>query len=65
MVPSALPDVSFSQNADQVLQALRDRLRLDLSDTDAIAYMERLIENSIASKMWLAVDAIHRLGKRF
>ena len=65
MVPSALPDVSVIQNADQVLYALRDRLRLDLSDNKAIAYMEGLIESSISSKMWLAVDAIHRLGKRF
>lgn len=65
MVPSSLPDVSVNQNADLVLSALRDRLRLDLSDNKAIAFMEGLIESSISSKMWLAVDAIHRLGKRF
>ena len=65
MVPSALPDVSVNQNADLVVSAVRDRLHLDLSDDKAIAYIEGLIENSIASKMWLAVDVIHRLGKRF
>jgi len=65
MVPSALPDLSVSQNPDDVLLSVRERLRLDLSDEKAIGYMEELIEKSITSRMWIAVDAIHSLGKRF
>lgn len=65
MVPSALPDVSVNRNAQEVLLAMRDRLRLDLSDDQAISFMEQLIEGSIASKIWVAVDAIHSLGKHF
>lgn len=65
MSPSALPDLSIHQNAEDVVLAVRDRLRLDLSDGQAIDYMEELIEQSITSKMWIAVDAIHSLGKRF
>jgi hypothetical protein len=40
-------------------------LRLELSEDEAIGFMEKLIEESSSSKMWLAVDAMHTLGKRF
>ena len=65
MAPSALPDVSVNQNPDQALQGVQERLHLDLSDEKAISYMEQLIEDSICSKMWIAVDAIHSIAKRF
>lgn len=65
MAPSALPDVSVNRDGQDVLLALRDRLHLELSDVQAISFMEHLIETSIASKIWVAVDAIHSLGKRF
>jgi len=47
------------------LFGIRERLRLDLSDDDAISFMESLVEESCVSKMWIAVDAIHSIGKRF
>jgi phosphatidylinositol 3-kinase len=65
MAPSAIPDVSVNQTPDQALEGLRERLRLDLSDKQAITFMEQLIEDSVCSKMWIAVDAIHSIGKRF
>lgn len=65
MVPSALPDISINQTPEHVLEGLRQRLRLDLSDEEAISYMEKLIETSLNSKAWIAVDAIHNIGKRF
>lgn len=65
MTSSNLPDVSKNQTTEDALLAMRYRFRLDLTDDGAITFMERLIETSIASKLWIAVDAIHSLGKRF
>lgn len=65
MVPSGLPDVSSNQSPEQVINGMLARLCLYLSDEEAISYMEQLIEDSICSKMWIAVDAMHSIGKRF
>lgn len=62
---SCLPDLTEHQTLEQALQGLRDRLRLDLSNADAVAYMEGLVESALSSKVALAVDAIHSLGKKF
>jgi phosphatidylinositol 3-kinase len=59
------PDMSENQSIDQAILGLRDRLRLDLREDEAVAFMENLIEDSLNSKLWLAVDAIHSLGKKF
>ena len=65
MAPANLPDISVHQSIEDVVLSVRERLRLDLSDDQAVMYIEELIKNSISSKMWIAVDAIHSLGKRF
>ena len=65
MVPSALPDVSANQSPEQALDGVLERLRLHLSDANAISYMEQLIEDSVCSKLWIALDAMHSIGKRF
>ncbi len=53
------------QSLENTMMGMRERLQLDLSDDEAISFMEKLIEESCASRMWIAVDAIHTLGKRF
>ena len=53
------------QPLETALCGIRERLRLDLSDDEAISFMERLVEESCSSRMWIAVDAIHSIGKRF
>jgi phosphatidylinositol 3-kinase len=63
MVPSCLPDLASAP--EDVILSIRGRLRLDLSEHAAVSFMEKLIETSLSSKMWLAVDAIHSLGKKF
>jgi phosphatidylinositol 3-kinase len=60
-----MKEVAVNANPDQVLGMMRERLCLQLSDSEAVSYLEELIENSISSKLWMAVDAIHSLGKRF
>jgi hypothetical protein len=65
MIPSALPDISVNQSPGQALDGVVERLRLDLSDENAITYMEQLIEDSVCSKLWIALDAMHSIGKRF
>ena len=50
---------------EECLLDIRERLRLDLTEEEAIAYMEDLIHESRSSKMWIAVDAMHSIGKRF
>ena len=60
-----LPDVSKNQSPEDALMSMRYRFRLDLNEIAALSFIERLIESSIDSKIWIAVDAIHQLGKRF
>jgi Phosphatidylinositol 3- and 4-kinase len=66
MNASCLPDVSEHQSTEQAIIGVRNRLRLDLSsETEAIEYLETLIEASLSNKLWMAVDVIHNLGKKF
>jgi hypothetical protein len=60
-----LPDLEKTQSIETAIRGVRDRLQLDLNDEEAIVFMEKLIEDSCASKMWIAVDAIHSLAQRF
>jgi phosphatidylinositol 3-kinase len=60
-----LPDIEKTQDIESAIMGVRNRLRLELSEDEAIGFMEKLIEESSSSKMWLAVDAMHTLGKRF
>ena len=60
-----LPDVSRNQSPEDALLSMRYRFRLDLEEAAALSFIERLIESSISSKMWMAVDALHTIGKRF
>lgn len=61
----SLPDIGVQQSLDIAMMGLRDRMQLHLTDEEAISFMEKLIEESCSSRMWIAVDAIHTLGKRF
>ena len=65
MEHSCIPDISENQTLDRALQGMRDRLRLDLSEQDAVAYLEGLIDAAQSSRVAMAVDAIHSLGKKF
>jgi hypothetical protein len=62
---SCLPDVSQNQATEQAILGVRERLRLDLSDSQAINYIEGIVEESLSNKLWIAVDAIHQIGKKF
>lgn len=61
----SFPGLEDSHKVEEAMAGLRERLRLDLTDDEAISYMEQLIEDSCTSRMWIAVDAIHTLGKHF
>lgn len=65
MTDSEIPDIAMNQNPDVALQRMHERFRLDLNDDEAVSFFEENIERSISSKIWIAVDAIHSLGKRF
>jgi phosphatidylinositol 3-kinase len=65
MEHSCIPDISENQTVEKSLQGMRDRLRLDLNDQEAVAFMESLVEAAQSSRMAMAVDAIHSLGKKF
>jgi len=65
MVGANLPDVSMNQSTEDALYAMRYRFRLDLNEDDALTFIEKLIERSISSKIWVAVDAMHSIGKKF
>ena len=65
MVHANLEDLSINQPPEEAILAMRGRFRLDLNDDDALAYIEHVVEKSITSKMWRAVDVMHSLGKHF
>ena len=65
MQASCLPDISENQSIEQAVFGVRDRLRLNLSESQAISYIEEVVEASLSNKIWIAVDAIHSLGKKF
>jgi phosphatidylinositol 3-kinase len=65
MQASCLPDVSENRSIEHAIMGVRDRLRLDLSESAAIDYIENLVEASLSNKLWIAVDAIHHIGKNF
>ena len=65
MVDSNMVDVSIYQSPEEAILAMRGRFRLDLNDDDALTYIEDVIDKSIASKMWKAVDVIHSIGMHF
>jgi len=60
-----LPDVEVNQSLEESIYGIRERLRLDLTEEGAMSFLETLIEESCSSRMWIAVDAIHTLGKHF
>jgi len=65
MVDAEIPDIAISQDSNMALKGIYDRFRLDLNDDEAVNFLEENIERSISSKIWIAVDAIHSLGKKF
>jgi phosphatidylinositol 3-kinase len=65
MVHANMGDLSINQPPEEAILAMRGRFRLDLNDDDALAYIENVVEKSIMSKMWRAVDVMHSLGKHF
>ena len=65
MIYSNLRDLSLAQPPIEAILAMKDRFQLDLSDDEALSYIEHVVEKSITSKMWRAVDAMHSLGKHF
>jgi phosphatidylinositol 3-kinase len=65
MIYSNMRDLSLAQPPIDVILAMRDRFQVNLNEDDALTYIEHVVEKSITSKMWRAVDVMHSLGKRF
>jgi len=62
---SKIPDISENQSLADSISGMRSRLKLDLTESESITYIEDLMEDSVSNTMWLAVDAMHHLGKQF
>lgn len=65
MLYTNISDISVTQKPEEALRFVHDRFCLDLTDDDAVAFLEENIERSLSSKIWIAVDAMHSIGKRF
>jgi phosphatidylinositol kinase/protein kinase (PI-3 family) len=65
MIDAKIPDISRNQKPESAIQLFYERLCLDLNDNDAVLFLEENIARSSTSKLWVAVDALHSLGKRF
>ena len=61
---SKLPDISIHHSPEEVVVGLISRLKLELSDDDALSYFEELVSDCLNTKLWFAVDTLHKIGKR-
>ena len=62
---SDIPDIARNQTPYDAMNFLRNQFRLELDEDKAISYIENLIFENVSSKLWMAVDSIHSLSKRF
>lgn len=65
MVDAKIPDISINQKPENALRLFHERFCLHLNDNDAVLFLEENITRSSTSKLWIAVDALHSLGKKF
>jgi phosphatidylinositol 3-kinase len=65
MTEAFIPDISKNQDPVDALKFAHDRFCVDLSDDEAVIFLEENIERSLNSKIWMAVDTIHSISKHF
>ena len=63
MVDANIPDIRLEP--DKAVLKVKERFHLELSEEDAIRYLERVIEDSLASLAPVVLDKLHELVQAF
>ena len=61
MVDASVPDIALEP--DKTVRKVQDKFRLDLSDEEAVQYMQSLIDVSATAVMAAIVERIHKLAQ--
>lgn len=61
MVDANVPDIALEP--DKTVKKIQDKFRLDLSDEEAVHYIQNLIEISVSDVMAVLVEQIHKIAQ--
>ena len=61
MVDASVPDIALEP--DKTVKKVQDKFRLELSDEEAVQYMQNLIDVSATAVMAAIVERIHKLAQ--
>lgn len=61
MVDANVPDIALEP--DKTVKKVQDKFRLDLSDEEAVHYIQNLIEISVSDVMAVLVEHIHKIAQ--
>lgn len=59
MVDASVPDIALEP--DKAVRKVQDKLRLDLSEEEAVHYIQNLIETSVTAIMAAFVEHLHKI----
>nr|CAI5868714.1 unnamed protein product [Callosobruchus analis] len=59
MVDASVPDIALEP--DKAVRKVQDKLRLDLSEEEAVQYIQNLIETSVTAVMPAIVEQLHKI----
>ncbi|XP_006889295.1 PREDICTED: phosphatidylinositol 3-kinase catalytic subunit type 3-like [Elephantulus edwardii] len=62
MVDANIPDIALEP--DKTVKKVQDKFRLDLSDEEAVHYMQSLIDESVHALFAAVVEQIHKFAQR-
>ncbi|XP_043215044.1 phosphatidylinositol 3-kinase catalytic subunit type 3-like [Amphibalanus amphitrite] len=61
MVDANIPDIALEP--DKTVRKVQDKFRLDLSDEEAVAYMQNMIDVSVTAVMAALVEQLHKFAQ--
>lgn len=61
MVDASVPDIALEP--DKTVKKVQDKFRLDLTDEEAVHYMQNLLDLSQSAVMPALVEQIHKLAQ--
>ncbi|KAF5919129.1 hypothetical protein HPG69_003767 [Diceros bicornis minor] len=63
MVDANIPDIALEP--DKTVKKVQDKFRLDLSDEEAVHYMQSLIDESVHALFAAVVEQIHKFAQNY
>lgn len=61
MVDASVPDIALEP--DKAVKKVQDKLRLDLTDEEAVHYMQNLLDVSVTAVMAALVEQLHKFAQ--